>query len=208
MNRYETRPKTKIGKYIAWIAIGTILVGAVFAFRELFPVKSTRPEFADVKAYLVRTKAASKILVATQDAWFESDYVVPASFLGIRSDYRIRFRVLVALSFAFDVDDDDWGVDVAGVTVRVRTPELAMLEPRILTETFEILREDRSILVDEEATKLKLFKELGPWVLERAAEAADWDAAKDVAAETVRSIASKAFQMFDKVAEVIDVWVP
>jgi hypothetical protein len=116
--------------------------------------------------------------------------------------------VLVTIGFALEIDHEDWAVDVSGDVVRIRTPRLELVEPRIRTETFEILREDRSILVNEEAKKLELFRKLGPWVRERVEQAADFDSARDMAAEAVMTIARRSFEMFGKRAGAIDVWIP
>ena len=143
---------------LAALALG-IVAGLAFSARSR-AARSARVE--DVAVYVSGTAEAGKLVLAETRGVWEGVRRVPASVLGISSDWEARYRAGFLVRWYLDfLADGPPRVSYADAVATVEVPPLRAMRPEFVPETFAILAENRSILVDEERAKMELVRAVG-----------------------------------------------
>ncbi|MBP7094458.1 MAG: hypothetical protein KBC36_00050 [Spirochaetia bacterium] len=116
----------------------------------------------DVAVFVAGTAEAGKLVLAETRGVWEGTRRVPAAVLGIRSDWQARFRAGYLVRWYVDfLEDGPPRVSYADHVALVEVPRLRADRAEFLPETFAVLSEDRSMLVDEERAKMELVRGIG-----------------------------------------------
>ena len=116
----------------------------------------------DIAVFVAGTAEAGKLVLAETRGVWEGTRRVPASVLGMRSDWQARFRAGYLVRWYVDfLEDGPPRVSYADYVTLVEVPRLKADRAEFLPETFAILSEDRSMLVDEEQAKMELVRGIG-----------------------------------------------
>lgn len=113
--------------------------------------------------------------------------------LGIRSDATVSATAWADLSFAVDLNaTEGWAVRYlpeGGGRLELAAPPLGMLTPAILTDTIEIIVEDRSLFLDERRLEDSLLRSLTARFVEAASAMLDDPRIREISADALKDVA-------------------
>lgn len=176
------------------IVFAAMILGAAIGFGVVLGMNAERARRVEAALALVSgTAEAGKLVLAESSGIWEGVRRVPASILGIRSDWQVRYRAGYLVRWYVDLlEDGPPRLALDGETVRVSVPALRAYPPQLKPETFAIMAEDRSILVDEERAKVELIRALGEELSSAAPNLVDTGQAREIAAESLRKLVRDA----------------
>lgn len=145
------------------VVLFSALAGLAAGFGIVALAKADRAaKVEDISVFVAGTAEAGKLVLAETRGVWEGTRRVPAAVLGIRSDWQARFRAGYLVRWYVDfLEDGPPRVSYADFVAVVEVPRLRADRAEFLPETFAILSEDRSMLVDEEKAKMELVRGIG-----------------------------------------------
>jgi len=145
-------------KIIYLIIVLILILSSLILIKEL--VSKNRQD--KVISFIMDTTESGKLILSETTGQWNGIYRVPGKFLFIEQNWEAKYQVLYNIYCFVDFEND--GAPYISISkdgiVKVKIPKLRYSNPTIITDSFYILYENRTILVNNEKARMELFNNL------------------------------------------------